>query len=48
MKQQPSAKTVRKVCYVYITGSEIAQPCDRLAVIPTTSYCLDRIGGSHR
>ena len=45
MKQQPSVKTVRKACYVYITGSAIAQPCNRLAVIPTTACALDHIGG---
>jgi hypothetical protein len=48
MKQQPSVKTVRKACYVYITGSAIAQPCDRLAVIPTTACALDHIGGGHQ
>jgi hypothetical protein len=47
MKQQPSVKTMRKACYVYITGSAIAQPCERLGVIPTTASALDRFGGSY-
>jgi len=45
-KQQHAAKSVKKVCYALITGSAIPQPCDRLGVIPTTGYALDRIGGN--
>ena len=46
--KQQVVRKVTKACYVYITGSGIAQPCDRLSVIPTTGYGLDRIGGGHR
>jgi hypothetical protein len=45
--QQPLAKTAHKACYTYATGSAIPQPCDRLGIIPTTAYALDRVGGSH-
>lgn len=44
---QAQPAKVKKVCYVYITGSDIPQPCERLGVIPTTAYALDRVGGSH-
>jgi hypothetical protein len=46
LKQQPAQKRVHKVCYTYISGSAIAQPCERLSTIPTTTYPMDRIGGS--
>jgi len=36
-------KAVR--CTIMISGSAVRQDCDRLAVIPTTAYQLDRIGG---
>jgi hypothetical protein len=42
-KQQPAQKTVRKVCYVMISGFGIPQPCDRLGGIPTTVYPMDRL-----
>ena len=42
-KQQPVVKGKR--CVVMITGSAVRQDCDRLSVIPTTPYQLDRIGG---
>jgi len=42
-KQQPVVKAKR--CLALITGSKIRQNCDRLAVIPTTAYQLDRVGG---
>jgi hypothetical protein len=32
-------------CTVMISGSAVRQDCERLAVIPTTPYQLDRIGG---
>lgn len=47
VRQQPAATKTHKVCYAMITGSAIRQPCDRLSVIPTTAYQLDRVGGSH-
>jgi len=34
-----------KRCVALITGSAVRQNCDRLSVIPTTAYQLDRIGG---
>ena len=34
-----------KRCTVMITGSAVRQNCDRLSVIPSTAYQLDRIGG---
>jgi hypothetical protein len=34
-----------KRCVAIITGSAVRQNCDRLSVIPTTPYQLDRIGG---
>jgi hypothetical protein len=43
-KQQTTVKWGKKLCYTIITGSKCRQPCDRLAVIPTTGYQLDRIG----
>jgi len=42
-KQQPVVKSKR--CVALITGSAVRQNCDRLSVIPTTAYQLDRIGG---
>ncbi|MDQ2824828.1 MAG: hypothetical protein M3R29_05220 [Verrucomicrobiota bacterium] len=45
-KQQPAQKRAQKICYTYISGSGIAQPCDRLTTIPTTAYPMDRIGGA--
>jgi hypothetical protein len=42
-KQQPVVKSKR--CVAIITGSAVRQNCDRLGVIPTTAYQLDRIGG---
>ena len=45
-KQEPAQKRAQKVCYTYISGSGIAQPCERLSSIPTTAYPMDRIGGS--
>jgi len=42
-KQQPVLKGKR--CVALITGSAVRQNCDRLSVIPTTPYQLDRIGG---
>jgi hypothetical protein len=47
-QQQPAKKTVRKVCYTYISGSAIAQPCDRLGTIPTTAAPMIIIGGAER
>jgi hypothetical protein len=44
LKGQPRQKMTRKVCYTYITGSAIAQPCDRLSAIPTTAAPLTIIG----
>ena len=41
-KQQTVAKGKR--CVALITGSAIRQNCDRLSVIPTTAYQLDRVG----
>jgi hypothetical protein len=43
-KPQTTVKKTHKVCYALITGSAIRQPCNRLSVIPTTGYQLDRIG----
>jgi hypothetical protein len=34
-----------KRCVALITGSAVRQDCDRLGVIPTTAYQLQRIGG---
>jgi hypothetical protein len=45
-KPQPPKKTAQKVCYTYITGSGIPQPCDRLGPIPTTAGQLTIIGHS--
>jgi len=42
-KQQTVLKSKR--CVALITGSAVRQNCDRLTVIPTTPYQLDRIGG---
>ncbi|PYK31686.1 MAG: hypothetical protein DME57_02840 [Verrucomicrobia bacterium] len=42
-KQQNVVKSKR--CVALITGSAVRQDCGRLAVIPTTPYQLDRIGG---
>jgi hypothetical protein len=42
-KQQTVLKSKR--CVALITGSAVRQNCDRLSVIPTTPYQLDRIGG---
>jgi hypothetical protein len=42
-KQQNVIKAKR--CVAFITGSAVRQNCDRLSVIPTTPYQLDRIGG---
>jgi hypothetical protein len=40
-------KATRKVCYTYITGSAIAQPCDRITgAIPTTASQLYVIGNN--
>jgi hypothetical protein len=36
-KQQPAAKNVKKVCYVFNSTSGIPMPCDRLSAIPTTA-----------
>jgi hypothetical protein len=44
LAKQQSQKNTRKVCYTYISGSSILQPCDRLGPIPTTSYPMDRVG----
>lgn len=45
-KQQKRAQRItEKVCYTYISGSGVAQPCDRLGPIMTTAYPMDRIGG---
>jgi hypothetical protein len=44
LKGQPRQKMTRKVCYTYITGSAISQPCDRLGTIPTTAAPLTIIG----
>ena len=42
----PSKQRVKAVkCTVMISGSAVRQDCDRLAVIPTTAYQLDRVGG---
>jgi hypothetical protein len=38
-------KTSEKMCYTFISGSAMSQPCDRLGPIPTTSYPMDRVGG---
>jgi hypothetical protein len=43
-KQQPVVKS-NKRCVALITGSAVRQDCERLSVIPTTAYQLDRIGG---
>jgi hypothetical protein len=32
--QQPVTKTVRRMCFVVVSGSRIPQPCNRLAAIP--------------
>jgi hypothetical protein len=45
-KQQPAKQSVRKVCYTYITGSAIPQPCDRLGAIPTTAIPMIILGTS--
>jgi hypothetical protein len=37
-------KNVRKVCYIYISGSGIPQPCERLGTIPTTAIPLQIVG----
>src|SRR5260370_40068958 len=42
-KQQTVLKGKR--CVALITGSAVRQNCDRLGVIPTTAYQLQRIGG---
>jgi hypothetical protein len=42
-KKQPVVKSKR--CVAVITGSAVRQNCDRLGVIPTTAYQLDRVGG---
>ena len=44
-KQQRIVVVKAKRCVALITGSAIRQNCDRLAVIPTTAYQLDRVGG---
>ena len=44
-KQQQIVRSIHKVCYTYISGSGIPQPCDRLATIPTTTNPMDRVGG---
>jgi hypothetical protein len=44
---KPVKKATRKVCYTYITGSAIAQPCDRITgAIPTTASQLYVIGNN--
>jgi hypothetical protein len=40
--KQTAVKSKR--CVALITGSACRQPCDRLGVIPTTPYQLDRVG----
>ena len=40
--QQP-VKSVKKLCYVMISGFGVPQPCDRLASFPTTVYPMDRM-----
>ena len=44
-KQQPTKKNVQKACFTFISGSAIAQPCDRLmGPIPTTASQLSIYG----
>ena len=47
---QPPKKVVKKVCYTYISGQGMPQPCDRLGPIPTTANMLYTLGnhGSSR
>jgi hypothetical protein len=44
LANQPAKKTTHKVCYTFISGSAIPQPCDRLGVIPTTAVPMTIIG----
>jgi hypothetical protein len=44
-KHEAQKKGARKVCYIYISGSAIPQPCERLGTIPTTAIPMDIIGG---
>jgi hypothetical protein len=46
LKESPRHKMTRKVCFTYITGSAISQPCDRLGTIPTTAAPLLIIGNN--
>ena len=41
--KQQKVRAVR--CTLMITGSAVRQDCNRLSVIPSTAYQLDRIGG---
>ena len=43
-KHDAFKKSTRKVCYTYISGSAIPQPCDRLGVILTTAIPIDIVG----
>jgi hypothetical protein len=44
LANKPAKKTTHKVCYTFISGSAIPQPCDRLGTIPTTSNPMTIIG----
>lgn len=44
--KHPTKRNVQKVCYTFITGSAIPQPCDRLGRIPTTASQLSVIGSA--
>jgi hypothetical protein len=44
LPKQATKKTVKKVCYTYISGSGTPQPCDRLGTIPTTASPMDIVG----
>ncbi len=39
-----AAPASRKICYVQISGSNFAQPCDRLGAIPSTAIPMSIIG----
>lgn len=40
----PAKRVVKKVCYTYISGQGMPQPCDRLGPIPTTANMLYTLG----
>jgi hypothetical protein len=43
-KEKATGNKTHKVCYTFISGSAIAQPCERLGTIPTTAIPMSIIG----